>query len=127
MKVIKFSDKKYLPASHEDLNNPGVFKKVLLTFKDLSKGRIQMVNWAKLPPGRSFRPHYHQDMQEIFIILSGIVKLTIDNESVMLHKRDTVIINVGAVHKMTNTGRIAAEYLAIGITEKGNGKTIVTN
>lgn len=125
MKIIHFHSFPYVPASHEDPKNPGVVKKVLLKYTDLVKGRIQMINWAKLGPRKSFRTHYHEDMEEIFIILTGKAKLSIDKEDVMLQKRDTVIIGVGKVHTMINVGDTAVEYIAIGITPKGNGKTIV--
>lgn len=125
MKVIRFSSLAYQPASHEDQQKPGVLKKILLTYKDLATGRVQMINWAKLPPKKFFRPHYHEDMEEIFIILTGKAKLTLDKQTAMLHKGDVVVIPRKITHKMTNIGKGGVTYIAIGITQKGIGKTIV--
>jgi len=28
-----------------------------------------MVNWCRMEPGKAFHPHYHEDMEEVFILL----------------------------------------------------------
>lgn len=124
MKIVKLKNLKYIPASHENPKNPGVLKKVLFIYKDLLPGRIQMINWAKLGPDKSFSPHFHEDMEEIFIILSGKVRLTIDNESKILEKGDAVIIPCKVTHKMVNVAKGNVFYLAIGLTLEGKGRTI---
>lgn len=125
MKVIRFSRLHFISASHEDKDNPDVWKKVLLKNKDLINGRVQMVNWAKLPVGRTFRAHYHEDMQEIFVILSGQVKIRGGNEETVLEKGDAVVIPPRLSHKMTNLVDHDVEYLVIGITQNKDGKTII--
>ena len=80
MKIIRFKNLKFQPASHEDSFKPGVFKKVLLTYKDLLSGRVQMINWARLPVGSEFAAHYHEDMEEIFIIVSGRALIKVGNK-----------------------------------------------
>jgi mannose-6-phosphate isomerase-like protein (cupin superfamily) len=124
MKIIRASDKEIIPASHEDPKNPGVLKKILLQRDDLIDARIQMINWAFLKVGKSFQLHYHEDMQEVFIMLCGKVKMVIDDEEETLYKGDTVIIPVGSKHTMTNIGQEDAEYMAIGVAKGKRGKTI---
>ena len=63
MNIVRSGDCVFVPASHEDSEVPGVLKKVLLRKDDFIDGKVQMLNWALLPVGRSFSPHYHQDMQ----------------------------------------------------------------
>jgi mannose-6-phosphate isomerase-like protein (cupin superfamily) len=125
MKIIRSQDRDIIPASHEDPKNPGVLKKILLQRDDLIDARIQMINWAFLKKGKSFKLHYHEDMEEVFIMLQGTVKMVIDNEEETLYKGDTVIIPVGSKHTMTNIGPVDAEYLAIGVAQGKRGKTIV--
>ena len=72
MRQILFGDQEFVAAGHEDPTNPGVWKKVLFRKDDLQLGRIQMINWARLPAGNTFAAHYHEDMQEIFIVLTGV-------------------------------------------------------
>ena len=59
MQIVRGDEIEYTPASHEDPADPGVFKRVLATKFDLLVGLVQMVNWARLPTGKSFRKHFH--------------------------------------------------------------------
>ncbi len=124
MKIVKASTLAYIPASHESPQNPGVLKKILAKRDDLMDGRIQMINWALLPTGKAFEAHYHEDMQEIFIILSGAAQITIGKDSETLTKGDAVIIPPQAIHVMKSLGKIDVEYIAIGISREGKGQTV---
>jgi len=84
-----------------------------------------MINWATLPAGNSFAAHYHEDMQEVFIIISGEVQLIVDATEAVLRPGDTVTIDPREVHQMANRGAGDAEYLAIGIAGGEHGKTVV--
>lgn len=124
MKIVRFQNLKYKAASHEDKKSPGAWKKVLFEKEDFVKGHIPMVNWAKLPVGKAFKSHYHQDMQEIFVIIKGKAKIKIEKEEAILKKGDAVIIPIAKVHQMENLGKEAVEYLVIGISLGKEGKTI---
>jgi mannose-6-phosphate isomerase-like protein (cupin superfamily) len=124
MHIIRSSQLKFIPASHEDPKNPGSLKKVIARRADLDQGNIQMINWALLPVGKSFELHFHEDMQEVFIILSGIAEIKIEKETETLNKGDLVIIPAKAVHQMINTGGKDVEYIALGISKAGKGETI---
>jgi mannose-6-phosphate isomerase-like protein (cupin superfamily) len=75
MKVIRSTKLELVPASHEDPKSPGVLKKVLLREDDFVGGKAHMINLALLPVGKSFKPHYHEDMQEVFVISFGKIQL----------------------------------------------------
>lgn len=124
MKIAKSSSLDYVPASHEDPKNPGVLKKVLFTNKDLIKGQIMMVNWAKLPKGKSFRNHYHEDMEEVFIILTNQVRMTVDNKQAILQSGDAVVVPIKSTHIMENISSGDVEYLVFGIALEQGGKTV---
>ena len=115
MKIIHISDIPKEPASHEDPNDPGVLKQVLLRRDDIPSGRIQMVNWATMPPGKSFQLHEHRSMEEIYIIFSGTAKIRIGGEEAVLQKGDAVVIPPKTVHAMTNNGGEPIEYIVIGV------------
>lgn len=125
MKFIPSTGSGFVPASHENPLNPGVLKRVIATRADLQFGQVQMVNWARLPKGSSFQLHFHEDMQEVFILLSGQVDMRCGSQTFAMHTGDTVIVDVREVHKMTNTGDIDAEYLVFGISSGQGGRTIV--
>jgi mannose-6-phosphate isomerase-like protein (cupin superfamily) len=124
MKIIRSDHLKFIPASHEDKLHPGVLKKVLFKKGELIAGNIQMINWARLPQGKIFNAHYHQDMEEIFIIITGAVEISIENEFDQLNPGDAVAIPIGSVHTMRNISKSDVTYIVIGISKSGKGKTI---
>lgn len=125
MRIIRGSQIEFIPASHEDPNNPGVLKRVLATRDELIDGRVQMINWASLPARSSFQAHYHEDMEEVFIILSGKVSMTVNQEDHPLLPGDAIIIAPREVHRMTNLTDQDLEYIVMGISTGENGKTVV--
>jgi mannose-6-phosphate isomerase-like protein (cupin superfamily) len=127
MKFIPFAARTFVPAGHESPIAPGVLKKVLLEKTDLQPGRIQMVNWANLGVGKRFSKHYHEDMQEIFVVVQGEAELVVAGESIRLRRGDTVVIDAREVHTMRNAGTKEVEYLAIGITSETGGKTVIVD
>ena len=116
----------FLAASHEDPANPGALKKILVEAGEFTGSVVQMVNWARLPCGRSFNAHYHQDMQELFVMMQGRVQLRVDNQQQILEKGDSVLIDAGSVHRMDNIGDEDAEYLVVGVSAGRGGKTVVS-
>jgi mannose-6-phosphate isomerase-like protein (cupin superfamily) len=125
MKIFRLNDLEWIPASHESPQSPSVWKKVLLQKADLLEGRVQMVNWCRMEPGKSFRAHYHEDMEEIFIILKGQAKILVNGEEAEMGEREAVVILPREVHEMKNAGGEDLEYLAIGISQGKGGKTIL--
>lgn len=124
MKIVRFTGQNFIPASHEDPKDPGALKKVLFQKDDLEPGRIQMINWATIPPGKSFTPHYHENMFEVFIIMSGRVKVRVNEEEAILEKGDGVVVPEKGIHEMTNLGEAVCEYIAMGVVTKTGGKTV---
>lgn len=125
MKIIRLTEIERVPASHEDPADPGVIKQILLRRDDLSPGRIQMINWSRLLPKKSFRAHYHEAMDEVFIILNGEVEISVGKETARLERGDAVVITENAVHVMKNLADKEISYIAIGIARRRGGKTVV--
>ena len=126
MHVIRGAAMNFIPAGHEDRKDPGALKKILFKKDELREGRIQMINWAKIPVGKSFQSHHHEDMEEIFILLSGAAEITVGSEIERLQTGDAVVIAEKSDHMMKNIGDIDVEYIVVGITRDQGGKTIVT-
>ena len=125
MQIIRGSERPFVPASHEDPARPGVWKRVLATHDDLLAGRVQMLNWARLPQGSSFQAHYHEDMQEIFVIINGQVTVRVDDKESLLCGGDAILIQPREVHTMCNACDEDVHYIVLGITTGQQGKTIV--
>lgn len=124
MKIIRFKDLDFIPASHEGPKDPGALKKILLKRDDIPSGRIQMINWARLPKGKTFKPHYHEEMIEVFIILNGKVKAKIANEEEVLEKGDMVVAMEGQIHSFENLSDRDVDYIAMGIVTSKGGETV---
>ncbi len=125
MDIIRGDDIPFTPASHEDPQDPGVLKRVLATKNDLIVGHVQMVNWSRLPVGKAFRSHYHEDMQEVFVIVNGAVGMEVDGTTHELTGGDAILIDPHEVHAMTNNCDQDVNYLVFGISTGGGGKTVV--
>ncbi len=125
MRIILAADRPTVPAGHENPASPGTWKRVLCQRDDLHPGRVQMINWATTPVGRQFAPHYHEDMQEVFIILQGEAELTAGGQTVVLRRGDAVVIDARETHAMRNVGDVPVEYVALGIAGSAGGKTVV--
>ena len=125
MRIVRADQQTFVPASHEDPNNPGVMKRVIAARDDILEGRVQMINWARLPAGSSFQRHYHEDMEETFLMVRGDATMTVDGETSRVGPGDAVIVAPGEIHSMTNVGSTVVEYIVIGISLGQDGKTIV--
>lgn len=115
MKIIRNKDIDEIPASHEDTRDPGAMKKVLFKRSDLFEGRIQMINWATLLPGKSFRSHFHEDMHEVFIMMGDGVRARVDGKEVTLARGDALVVDAREMHEMKNPGDSLIEYIVLGI------------
>jgi len=125
MKIIRARDIAAQPASHEDPEAPAVLKRVMLQREDLQEGRLQMINWSTLLPGKTFRDHYHDNMEEVFIVVAGRAKIMVDDEAAEISEGDVVVIPKGGVHRMKNSGQKNVEFISLGIAPGARGRTIV--
>ena len=127
MRFVPADNREFEPASHEDPRHPGVLKRVIAVKDQLLDGRVQMINWARLPIESSFRAHYHEDMQEVFMLLSGRAAMTVDGKVVTMEPGDTVVVSPREVHSMKNVGDQIVQYIVMGISLGQNGQTIVVD
>ena len=125
MKIIRGNEVEFAPPSHEDPNTAGVLRRVLATKDDMQAGQVMMLNWSKLSAGDSFQPHFHENMQEAFVIIRGNVTMTIANEQVELAQGDAVLIAPREIHSMKNTGEETAEFVVFGIASGEGGSTVI--
>jgi mannose-6-phosphate isomerase-like protein (cupin superfamily) len=125
MKIFRLKDMEWIPASHESPQSPSVWKKVLLQKADLLEGHVQMVNWCRMEPGKAFRAHYHEDMEEVFLILRGQAKILVNGKEAGLAEGEAVVIPLREVHEMENVGGEDLEYLAVGISQGKGGETVL--
>jgi len=125
MKLIRSDNSPFVPASHENPDNPGVLKRVIATRDDIPSGQIMMVNWSQLPGGSSFQRHFHEDMQEVFILVDGRVRMTVDGTVCEMRSGDTMIVDANEIHEMSNLENTPAQYVVFGVSAEQGGRTVV--
>lgn len=65
--------------------------------------------------GKSFASHYHEEMDEIFIVVSGMGRIRVGKNKIKLNKGDGILIPKKSAHKMQNIGSNTLIYIVIGI------------
>lgn len=118
MQIVKEIELQFVPAGHENPRCPGVVKKVLFQMDDLGDfSKVQMINWAVIEPRKSFVSHQHATMQEVFVIISGMGEIRVDDETEKVGAGDAVLIPIQAEHSMMNIGSEILIFLTIGLIQ----------
>jgi mannose-6-phosphate isomerase-like protein (cupin superfamily) len=73
--------------------------------------RNQSLAEATLPPGASTAAHRHPKSEEIYYILSGRGRMTVDAESRNVKPNDAILIPPGVRHELVNTGTAPLVFL----------------
>lgn len=116
MQKVNKDDLKWEPAGHEDPNDPGVWKKVIVKHDELDpRSKLMMINLSKVPIGREHVTHSHGSMEEIFYITQGNGEVIVDKKVIKVRSGDRLIIPAKSMHSVRNTGKIELEYIGLGI------------
>ena len=73
--------------------------------------RQQSLAEARVQPGAKTTPHYHPLTEEIYYILEGTGRMSIDEEVREVGPGDAIAIPPGAVHTIVNTGGETLKFL----------------
>ncbi len=66
--------------------------------------RNQSLAEAKVAPGRTTEEHYHQDSEEIYYILRGKGRMSLEGEAREVKAGDGIAIPPGSRHQIENIG-----------------------
>jgi len=76
--------------------------------------RFQVKRIMVQPGGRlSLQKHHHR--AEHWVVVRGTAEVVVDQDVVMLHENESVYIPIGAVHRLTNPGRIPLELIEVQV------------
>ncbi len=73
--------------------------------------RQQSLAEARLPPGCATTPHRHLRTEELYYVLSGSARMTIQGEQREVGPGDAIAILPGQLHTITNTGHGILTFL----------------
>lgn len=69
---------------------------------------------GETPPGvPGPPPHYHCNLQELFMVLEGEMEFVVDGEKKLLKKGDTVDLPANAIHTFRNSGSSPCTWLNV--------------
>jgi mannose-6-phosphate isomerase-like protein (cupin superfamily) len=66
-----------------------------------------------LPPGHAVTPHHHQQLEEIYYIVTGSGKMTVGTEQHEVGPGDAIYIPRGQRHTLENTGSEPVKLLLV--------------
>lgn len=98
MKIVSLQHLAEEAVSH----NPQIRKKVFLRKRELP--HLTGFSRAVFPPGAVAGAHSHPDMCEVFLIESGVGRLTGKDGDVPLAAGDCIAVSPGEEHELGNTG-----------------------
>ena len=79
------------------------------------------VAYAMLQEGKTYEAHAHGDHEEIYYIISGNGKITVNGETREIRDGDAVYIPAGDTHSIGNTGSGFLIFLAFSAQVAGHG------
>lgn len=83
-------------------HGPDIAKRVLLGTGDVPA--LTNLSQAVLAPGQVAAGHTHADMWEVFMVVEGEGRLTVDGEAVQLAPGTCVVVEPGERHELAATG-----------------------
>ena len=116
MKKVNQKDRNWEPGSHEDPQNPGVYKKVLVRQEEADPdSKLMMFQLCKIPPKTTHVAHSHPTMDEIFYFTEGKGEIEVDGEKEKIVSGDRIIVPAGQVHQIRNTGKVELKFIGLGV------------
>jgi quercetin dioxygenase-like cupin family protein len=80
-------------------SHPGQIKKVIFHGFEMTSS-VTQVAYAELSTGDVVEEHYHESMEEVFLILDGECEFSLDGVSHLLKKEDVIKIAPKVKHKL---------------------------
>lgn len=82
-------------------------------FKSIHSGKRHQVKVITVRPGEqlSLQKHFHRS--EHWIVISGIAEVMCDDRKIFLYEQESTFISVGAVHRLSNPGKIPLEIIEV--------------
>jgi len=94
-------------------HDPRIMKRILLHESELPCS--VRLSHATLTPGQQVSPHSHEDLYEIFYVLSGCGKFVVNGETLEVSEGSTILIDPGEVHEVINCSERDMSLLYFGL------------
>ncbi|NLY40346.1 MAG: cupin domain-containing protein, partial [Desulfovibrionales bacterium] len=84
-------------------------------YESIDNGPRYQVKRITVAPGQvlSLQKHYHR--AEHWVVVCGTALVTRDNEEILLRENESVYLPLGAVHRLSNPGKIPLELIEVQV------------
>ena len=94
-------------------HDPGIIRRILLGEEQLP-GSVRLSH-ALLAPGQRVTPHRHDQLFEIFYLISGDGVLSVEGNDTPIHAGSCFVIEPGEEHALMNSGEMDMTLLYFGL------------
>ena len=101
-RVIREKDMPWMKYGERKADDDTQFK--VLTSYELNGSRDLMFGICKWEPGEKHLMHYHEIESEIYYVLKGRAKITVDDDVIDAEPGTTIYMPPGTKHKVVNDG-----------------------
>jgi mannose-6-phosphate isomerase-like protein (cupin superfamily) len=98
-------------------NSPQFDRREWGTFTVLDEGEGFKVKRIEVLPGKRLSYQTHSQRAEHWVVVSGTAKVTLDDKEIILVAGETVDIEIGAAHRVENTGHELLTFIEV---QRGN-------
>jgi len=77
--------------------------------------------------GQGTIPHYHENMEEIYYVISGQGLMTIDGDTELVDEEDIIYIPPNKNHSIRQTGDLPLRYITVSIDIRENPRKLPQN
>lgn len=103
---------KKIPKKIEELINGPTISQDGCRILELERNKQYSLAYGELAVGEKSKEH-KMEMQELYYIIQGKGKITVNKEEKILEKGDVIVIPENAVQKFENIGKEALRFLMI--------------
>ena len=83
------------------------------SYDSIENGERYQVKRIVVKPGSSLSLQMHHHRAEHWIVVSGTAEVEVDENKQLLSENESVYIPLGAVHRLTNPGKVALELIEV--------------
>ncbi|KAF3887667.1 MULTISPECIES: phosphomannose isomerase type II C-terminal cupin domain [Nostocales] len=99
----------------------------------IEEGEYYRISRVEIKPKHSIKPQIHYHRSEHWVVVSGIAKVTCNNQEILLNCNESTFVPPATLHKVENPGSIPliileiqnGEYLGEDDTERPMDLTLV--
>jgi mannose-6-phosphate isomerase len=79
----------------------------------VEKGENYRISRVEIKPRHSIKPQIHYHRSEHWVVVSGIAKVTCDDQEILVNRNESAYVPAATLHKVENPGSIPLVILEI--------------